>query len=98
MPTPNDPSSATPPTRAQRQQCWKARDAYFDCLTECGIVDPNGMDHKPEVQEKGSKCLALKKEYEKDCIASWVEYFNKRRVLEVQQAKYLKLAKEQSGK
>ncbi|CAM0141927.1 hypothetical protein VKS41_004370 [Umbelopsis sp. WA50703] len=87
-----------PPSRRERQHCWKIRDEYFACLESCGILDPETMNDKPDVREKGKSCLEKKKEYEEACMASWVEYFNKRRVLEERQRKYLQLAKEQSGK
>ncbi|CAO3686467.1 unnamed protein product [Umbelopsis vinacea] len=56
------------------------------------------MNTKDNIREKGKSCLEKKKQYEDACMASWVEYFNKRRVLEERQRKYLALAKEQSGK
>lgn len=87
-----------PPSRRERQHCWKIRDEYFACLESCGILDPETMNEKAEIREKGKSCLNKKKEYEEVCMASWVEYFNKRRVLEERQRKYLQLAKEQSGK
>ncbi|KAF9340054.1 hypothetical protein BGZ91_003639 [Linnemannia elongata] len=32
------------PSRADRQNCWKVRDAYFECLNNANIIDPS----KPE--------------------------------------------------
>ncbi|CAO3678958.1 unnamed protein product [Umbelopsis ramanniana] len=87
-----------PPSRRERQQCWKVRDEYFSCLESCGILDPEAMNTKDTTREKGKACLDKKKIYEDTCMTSWVEYFNKRRVLEERQRKYLELAKEQSGK
>ncbi|KAI8370496.1 cytochrome oxidase c subunit VIb-domain-containing protein [Radiomyces spectabilis] len=84
-----------PPTREQRKQCWKVRDEYFACLDKLNIIDPVVVEKSPE---KAQACLEKKKKYEDDCMASWVEYFNKRRVLDVQQKRYLEFSQQQSGK
>jgi cytochrome c oxidase assembly factor 6 len=63
-----------PPTRRERQQCWKVRDEYFACLESCGILDPETMNTNEAVREKGKTCLDKKKLYEDACMASWVCY------------------------
>ncbi|KAF9939350.1 hypothetical protein BGZ65_010735 [Modicella reniformis] len=70
------------PTRADRQKCWKRRDAYFACLGESNVLDPTGP-------EAAGVCQELGKKYQGACMKSWVEYFNKRRVLEVEQKEIL---------
>ncbi|ORY49301.1 cytochrome oxidase c subunit VIb-domain-containing protein [Leucosporidium creatinivorum] len=65
------------PDRSARQQCWDARDRYFGCLDKNSIVVPG--------QEEGKTCKAEDTDYRKLCAASWVEYFNKRRVLQLRQ-------------
>ncbi|KAL1927443.1 hypothetical protein VTP01DRAFT_3680 [Rhizomucor pusillus] len=90
-----DSSGAKPPTRQQRQVCWKLRDEYFACLDRLNIVDPVAVEKDPE---QAKDCLESKKKYEDACMASWVEYFNKRRVLDVRQKQYLELSKKYSGK
>ncbi|KAG0199003.1 hypothetical protein BGX28_007632 [Mortierella sp. GBA30] len=70
------------PSRSARQNCWKVRDAYFACLDESKILDPAG----PEAL---NICQDLRKLYENGCMKSWVDYFNKRRVLEVEQKELL---------
>ncbi|KAG0072941.1 hypothetical protein BGZ90_011765 [Linnemannia elongata] len=70
------------PSRADRQNCWKVRDAYFECLNNANIIDPS----KPEA---ANVCQDLRSLYEKGCMKSWVDYFNKRRVLEVEQKELL---------
>ncbi|KAI9315546.1 cytochrome c oxidase, subunit VIb [Dichotomocladium elegans] len=87
--------SAKPPTRTQRQQCWKLRDEYFACLDRLNIIDPVAVEKNPD---QAKDCLGLKSKYEDGCLASWVEYFNKRRVLDVRQKEYLEFSKRQSGK
>ncbi|KAG0246256.1 hypothetical protein BGX31_003446 [Mortierella sp. GBA43] len=76
------------PTRADRQKCWKSRDEYFACLNKADVVDPS----KPEA---ANVCVELRKHYHDACMKSWVEYFNKRRVLEVEQKEILERMREQ---
>ncbi|KAI7886590.1 hypothetical protein K492DRAFT_203122 [Lichtheimia hyalospora FSU 10163] len=84
-----------PPTRQQRQQCWKVRDEYFACLDRLSIIDPTVVEKDPQ---KAKECLDCKKLYEDTCLASWVEYFNKRRVLDERQKQYLEFTKQQAPK
>jgi len=62
------------PQREERQKCWNTRDAYFACLDVLGIVVPGE-------EASSKKCKVEKKAYERACAKSWVEYFNKRRVI-----------------
>ncbi|ORX49486.1 hypothetical protein DM01DRAFT_1291170 [Hesseltinella vesiculosa] len=89
------PPSDKPPSREERKKCWKVRDEYFACLDQLKILDPTVVDKSPD---RASSCLGKKKQYEDACMASWVEYFNKRRVLDERQKQYLKLSEQQSGK
>ncbi|KAI8147697.1 cytochrome c oxidase, subunit VIb [Fennellomyces sp. T-0311] len=84
-----------PPTRQERQKCWKLRDEYFACLDSVSIIDPTIVENDPQ---KAKDCLEKKSKYEDGCMASWVEYFNKRRVLDIRQREYLEFSKQQSGK
>ncbi|KAG0743678.1 hypothetical protein G6F57_006199 [Rhizopus arrhizus] len=88
-------TESKPPSREERKRCWFLRDEYFECLNKCNIRDPVTVEKTPE---KASECLELKKKYEEGCMASWVEYFNKRRVLDLRQKEYLEFSKQQSGK
>ncbi|KAK2192460.1 hypothetical protein NP493_31g06034 [Ridgeia piscesae] len=53
------------PSKAQRQKCWSARDAFWECMetnsNDCG------------------KCKAPRTDYENSCSKSWVKYFDKRK-------------------
>lgn len=60
-----------PPTRQQRQQCWKVRDEYFACLDRLNIIDPAVVEKDPQ---QAKECLDCKKLYEDTCLASWVRY------------------------
>ncbi|KAI9635030.1 cytochrome oxidase c subunit VIb-domain-containing protein [Dioszegia hungarica] len=81
-------SSSTPPpaseptvapTREQRKHCWESRDAYFACLDKGNVMVAGGT----EPGEAG--CKAERKGYEVHCGKSWIDYFNKRRTLELRQ-------------
>ncbi|KAL3873448.1 hypothetical protein ACJMK2_036564 [Sinanodonta woodiana] len=53
------------PNRAERENCWNARDDYWDC------VEAKTADNE--------KCKKLRKVFEESCSKSWVQYFDKRR-------------------
>ncbi|KAI0233829.1 cytochrome c oxidase assembly factor 6 [Lamellibrachia satsuma] len=53
------------PSKAQRQKCWSARDAFWDCM------GTNSNDC--------SKCTAPRTAFENSCSKSWVKYFDKRK-------------------
>ncbi|KAG7548919.1 hypothetical protein FFLO_03211 [Filobasidium floriforme] len=68
------------PSRNDRKACWAARDEFFQCL------NANSVNVPPEFQPRGQGACAKQREaYEGACAKSWVEYFNKRRVLEIRQ-------------
>ncbi|KDQ08666.1 hypothetical protein BOTBODRAFT_138598 [Botryobasidium botryosum FD-172 SS1] len=74
-------STPVAPSREDRKRCWESRDIYFSCLDAAQVVVPG---------EEGTKCDAQKKAYGTDCAKSWVDYFNKRRVLAERQKATLK--------
>lgn len=57
--------TANHPSRADRQKCWKVRDAYFECLDEAKVLDPFAP-------AAANICQNLKEQYEKGCMKSWV--------------------------
>ncbi|KAK1753052.1 cytochrome c oxidase assembly factor 6 [Echria macrotheca] len=73
------------PSRAERQRCWDARDAYFSCLDANGIFDALKEDKKA-----AKACGTQSREFEKDCATQWVTYFKKWRVQEIQKKARLK--------
>ncbi|KAM0787901.1 hypothetical protein ACM66B_003950 [Microbotryomycetes sp. NB124-2] len=75
------------PDRRQREQCWHARDEFFKCL------DAN--DTKVPGQQAAGVCASEDSNYKKHCAASWVDYFNKRRVLQIRQDMMEQRAREQ---
>ncbi|EIW83726.1 hypothetical protein CONPUDRAFT_26432, partial [Coniophora puteana RWD-64-598 SS2] len=80
-PEPNGAAS-----REDRQKCWEDRDAYFECLDTAGVL---------KAGDEGSACAKQKSAYEGSCARSWVEYFNKRRILAEQQKEMLAQAEAQ---
>jgi len=70
-------TGAAVPTRAERQACWVARDAFFACLDSHSIIDAT----KGEGETQAKKlCPEELKGFEKDCAAQWVKYFKEWRV------------------
>jgi len=51
------------PNREDRKKCWEARDGYFLCLDNAGVV---------KAGDEGKACAKESKEYEKNCARSWV--------------------------
>ncbi|GAA5830847.1 hypothetical protein JCM11251_001096 [Rhodosporidiobolus azoricus] len=80
------PQEGTAPDRSARAQCWDSRDRYFGCLEKNGVQVPG--------QEEG-KCTQEDGDYRAKCAASWVDYFNKRRVLQLRQDMMERKAAEQ---
>ena len=58
------------PDRSARRACWTARDAFFVCLDQNGIVDSIRND------TEAKKCCGEElKGLERDCAASWVRLY-----------------------
>lgn len=82
-----DSKAEAPPNKSQRKQCWESRDKFFGCLTQNGI--DNSLDPK-EKSNVENKCGALKEEFEKDCVSSWVKYFQEKRYNDLTRERYIK--------
>ena len=69
IPAPKVSTDGTPiaPDRSARQKCWDARDKYFACLDNSGIVD--SIRNKEEAEKA---CPREQKELEGNCASSWV--------------------------
>ncbi|MCJ1447961.1 MAG: hypothetical protein MMC23_008473 [Stictis urceolatum] len=65
------------PGRSARDKCWAARDAFFACLDQNGIVD--SITNKDEA---AAKCGQQDEDLKRECASSWVSYFKQRRVME----------------
>jgi cytochrome c oxidase assembly factor 6 len=63
-------TGAVAPSRAERKQCWLARDAYFACLDANNIVDALKDD-----KAAAKACGAESAGFEKDCATQWVGFF-----------------------
>ncbi|EIW72886.1 hypothetical protein TREMEDRAFT_56065 [Tremella mesenterica DSM 1558] len=75
--SPPPTTSTNPPNKAERQACWDSRDAYFACLTDNGV--------RLAGEEGKGVCEKEKEVYSRNCGKSWIDYFNKRRALELRQ-------------
>ncbi|WLF78628.1 hypothetical protein PVL30_002368 [Lodderomyces elongisporus] len=74
------------PDKAQRVKCWDKRDRFFQCLDEHYI--DNSLDKK-ELAKVNDKCGEIKKEFEEDCAASWVKYFQEKRFNDLVRQRYI---------
>lgn len=72
------------PTRAERAQCWAARDAYFACLDAHAILDA-----ARDAPAAARACPAQTAAFERDCAAAWVAYFKQWRVADAQKRRRL---------
>ncbi|KAL4066727.1 cytochrome oxidase c subunit VIb-domain-containing protein [Scleroderma citrinum] len=81
------PEQASAATRQDRQKCWESRDSYFGCLDRAGVL---------KAGEEGNICSKEKSGYEANCAKSWIDYFNKRRILAEQQKDMLTQAQSQA--
>ena len=52
--------------KSLRQACWDSRDKYFACLDKHDILDPR------KDSTAATKCKAEDKDFNNDCIKSWV--------------------------
>ena len=68
-PTPKISSDGAPiaPDRSQRAKCWEARDSYFKCLDNNGIVDSIS-----EKDKAAKACTVEGRGFEANCASSWV--------------------------
>ena len=53
----------------ERDVCWAARDAFYDCLEKEKASAPGG---------DGGACGSLRQAYERSCLASWRRYWDER--------------------
>lgn len=67
--------------RKQREICWKARDAYFNCISNDG-ASTGAKSGGGSMEEAGKKCQESLERFQQDCPAVWVSYFIKRKELE----------------
>lgn len=66
------------PDKAKRKQCWDSRDNYWKCL------DSKAPQHSTTSgQEEPSVCISLRKLFESNCPAKWVEHFDRKRSYEL---------------
>jgi cytochrome c oxidase assembly factor 6 len=78
--------------RSSRKVCWEARDKFFACLDKHNIEDA-----VKNSKEATKNCGPEEKEFEKDCIKSWVEYFKQKRANDIEKERQLKILEERGA-
>ena len=70
QPTPTSDGAYIAPDRSKREKCYEARDTFFACLEQHGIVDSvKDEEHKLAAAKV---CGNEEKGMAKECAASWV--------------------------
>ncbi|VEU20250.1 DEKNAAC101211 [Brettanomyces naardenensis] len=86
--------SKEPPNRSKREKCWESRDIFFQCLDRINVVDPLRNDTQKLVKKE---CGTEDKQFQKDCVASWVKYFKQKRPFDKKKERILNEAKEEGA-
>ncbi|CAI5756219.1 unnamed protein product [Candida verbasci] len=74
------------PNKSDRQLCWDSRDRFFECLSANHI--DNSLDQK-QLKNVESKCGTTKKEFESNCVSSWIKYFQEKRYNDLIRQRYI---------
>ncbi|GMM30529.1 Coa6 protein [Martiniozyma asiatica (nom. inval.)] len=83
-----------PPKRSSREKCWESRDLFFSCLDKIEINNPLDPSKSSIIQKE---CGSQDKQFQKDCVASWVKYFKEKRPFDLKKERMLKEAAEQGS-
>ncbi|QPG73869.1 hypothetical protein FOA43_001184 [Brettanomyces nanus] len=83
-----------PPNRSKREKCWESRDIYFKCLDRIEVIDPLNQQKKSLIKKE---CGNEDKQFEKDCVASWVKYFKQKRPFDKKKERMLNDAKNEGA-
>lgn len=59
------------PTREEREACWYARDAFWDCIKKA-YADVAQVPDDPEETLKIPQCQSLRSTYKDLCPGAWV--------------------------
>mmetsp|Transcript_17940 Transcript_17940/g.32755 ORF Transcript_17940/g.32755 Transcript_17940/m.32755 type:complete len:99 (-) Transcript_17940:404-700(-) len=78
------PSEESSISKSGRAVCYLARDNFYKCCRE------QGVDWMPETKIP-SKCSALRKEFQKKCLASWVTHFDSQQEANVRKARAMSM-------
>lgn len=84
-----------PPNKSQRKVCWEARDAFFECLDANNIMNSLDLNEKANVE---SKCGKQRATFQKDCVASWYEYFQQKRYNDIRRQKCIEKLEAEGAK
>ncbi|GME87484.1 unnamed protein product [Ambrosiozyma monospora] len=83
-----------PPNRSKREKCWESRDLYFQCLDKIDVSNPFDKNSQKKINKN---CHAEDKQFQKDCVASWVKYFKEKRPFDLKKEKMLAEAKQEGA-
>ncbi|KAI8469984.1 MAG: hypothetical protein J3K34DRAFT_469558 [Monoraphidium minutum] len=87
---PGSAASDSTTSKSGRTQCYAARDAFYQCVRECGQLYASGA-------EVPSKCKKLRAQFEGACLPSWVKHFDEQQDKEARAAKRLHAAIQQKA-
>ncbi|CDR42914.1 CYFA0S10e03774g1_1 [Cyberlindnera fabianii] len=88
------PKESTPPNRSKREQCWDARDKYYQCLETNKVDNPLEDKFAPVIKKE---CSSVEKEFEANCASSWVHYFKEKYVVDLKKERFLKEMEAKGG-
>ncbi|CAH8475871.1 unnamed protein product [Heterobilharzia americana] len=76
------PTSTDLLSKSKREECWKSRDAYWECITKLCTEheEPNDKLIK-------QRCGNQRKSYEASCPHTWISLFDKKKDFELFKAK-----------
>ncbi|WVQ85489.1 hypothetical protein IAT38_007654 [Cryptococcus sp. DSM 104549] len=96
----SDPEIERPaPSREERRQCWASRDLYFSCLDKNNVLQAgNEVTRDAKGKAVGGVCVVEREGYEKHCGQAWIDYFNKRRTLELRRQATIAAAEKSGNK
>ncbi|GBF88405.1 hypothetical protein Rsub_01117 [Raphidocelis subcapitata] len=77
-------------SRAGRAECYTARDTFYQCVRECGLLY-SASEPVP------SKCKQLRARFEAACLPSWVRHFDEQQEKAARDTKRLHAAIQQQA-
>lgn len=79
-------TNQVPNTRSQRVKCWESRDQFFACLDKIQVIDSLSPVNQDKVKKN---CSEEFNNFNKECINSWIQYFQKKRITDWEKSQYV---------
>ncbi|CAH8831519.1 unnamed protein product [Trichobilharzia szidati] len=76
------PTSTEFLSKSKREECWRSRDAYWECVTSLSSENP-----EPDEKLIKKRCGSQRKAYEASCPQTWISLFDKKKDFELFKAK-----------